>query len=57
MLVLCILVKKRQGHPEAKSGQNLISNSYPERVEEKGKRKDWEEEKTNIKRVEEKRER
>lgn len=51
MLMLCILIKKWQRHPKAKSGQNLISNSYLERVEEKGKRKDWEEEKTNIKRV------
>lgn len=39
MLMFCILIKKWQGHPKFKSGQNLINESYPKRIEDKGKEK------------------
>lgn len=47
--MLCILIKKWQSHPKFKSGQNLSSEIYPEREKTKQKRKDWEDEETNIK--------
>ncbi|KAK2529897.1 hypothetical protein Q9966_009227 [Columba livia] len=48
--MLCILITKWQSHPKFKSGQNLISEIYPEREKKKQKRKDWEDEETKIKR-------